>query len=352
MHDAAVFAAPASAKVIPRPPAFGNNGGVKKPRKWLRRLGIFFGLTLALLGWRSCSLPAAANHTRAAADLSKLPKLRVCWVEYAHKNEWGWLGSPGFSRTWTWKSTASGILIRHPQGDVLLDGGNSPNFDAELAALKFFPRNYLKMAAGGLRTTTKPTDALTKLGVEPAKLKWFIPSHAHLDHLGGVMDLPKDVPVMMSPDEMYMVRARKDEGGLSVVPAQAHAVVGRTAELPFADKPYETWDQSADLFGDGSVVFVKLPGHTPGSVGAFINLGPGRRLLHVGDVVDISEQITRRVGKSFVLMPTDGDRDKANESVAKVSQFHEVAPDVVIVPAHDRTAYEKFFGPEPGCVEK
>ena len=326
--------------------------GRKKPRKWLRRLGIFVAVTVAFLFWRGCALPPAPNHARAAADFSKLPRLKICWVEYARKNEWGWLGSPGFSRTWTWKSTASGILVRHPQGDVLLDGGNSPNFDAELAELKFLPRNYLKMAAGGLKTTTRPTDALTKLGVDPAKLKWFIPSHAHLDHLGGVMDLPKDVPVMMSPDEMYMVRARKDEGGLSVVPAQARAVVARTQPLPFADRAYETWDESADLFGDGSVVFVKLPGHTPGSMGTFVNLGPGRRLLHVGDVVDIGEQVERRVGKSFVLMPTDGDRDKANAAVAKVSQFHEAASDVVIIPAHDRTAYEKFFGPEPGCVEK
>jgi glyoxylase-like metal-dependent hydrolase (beta-lactamase superfamily II) len=325
---------------------------VKKGRKWLRRIGAFLALTLLFLLWRGCALPAAPAHARVAPDLSKLPKLQVCWVEYAQKDEWGWLASPGFSRTWKWKTTASGIVIRHPSGDVLLDGGNSPNFVAELAELHFLQRNYLKMAAGGLKTTTRPTEALTKIGVDPAKLKWFIPSHAHLDHLGGIIDLPPNVPVAMARDEYYTVRARKDEGGLSVVPAQARAILSRATPLELQDRPYETFDQSLDLFGDGSVVMVRLPGHTPGSIGMFVNLGPGRRLVHVGDVVDIAEQYERRVGKGAPLMPTDDDRTAANASVARLSQLHEMAPDVIIVPAHDRTAYEKFFGPQPGCVDK
>jgi len=157
---------------------------------------------------------------------------------------------------------------------------------------------------------------------------------------------------LLAQDEIWMVRARKTEGGTSVVPAQARAIESRMTPVPFADRPYETFDESADLFGDGSVVIVKLPGHTPGSIGTFVNLGPGRRLFHVGDVVDMAEQIERRVGKSIALMPTDGDRPAANASVSKLAQLHESAPDVIILPAHDRTAWEKFFGPEPGCVDK
>jgi glyoxylase-like metal-dependent hydrolase (beta-lactamase superfamily II) len=210
----------------------------------------------------------------------------------------------------------------------------------------------LKLAAGALKTTTRPTEALAKIGVDAAKLKWFIPSHAHLDHLGGILDLPANVPVAMVTDEYYTVRARKAEGGLSVVPAQARAVLPRVTQLEFQDRAYETFDQSVDLFGDGSVVIVKLPGHTPGSTGIFVNLAPGRRLVHVGDVVDIAEQYERRVGKSLPLSPTDDDRAAANASVARLAQLHEIAPDVTIVPAHDRTAYEKFFGAEPGCVDK
>lgn len=39
--------------------------------------------------------------------------------------------------------------------------------------------------------------------------------------------------------------------------------------------------RSFDLYGDGTVVLVPLPGHTPGSLSTFVNL-PGLRIFHVG----------------------------------------------------------------------
>ncbi len=43
------------------------------------------------------------------------------------------------------------------------------------------------------------------------------------------------------------------------------------------------FDESLDLFGDGRLVLVPLPGHTPGSVGLFVTLDSGRRLFFSGD---------------------------------------------------------------------
>ena len=39
-----------------------------------------------------------------------------------------------------------------------------------------------------------------------------------------------------------------------------------------------------DLFDDGSVVFVPLPGHTGGSNGMFVNLRSGKRFFFMGDL--------------------------------------------------------------------
>ena len=49
-------------------------------------------------------------------------------------------------------------------------------------------------------------------------------------------------------------------------------IAAHTQKFPLADaptlqfeaKPYETFDESADLYKDGSVVLVPLRGHTPG----------------------------------------------------------------------------------------
>jgi glyoxylase-like metal-dependent hydrolase (beta-lactamase superfamily II) len=121
--------------------------------------------------------------------------------------------------------------------------------------------------------------------------------------------------------------------------------------LQFDPQPYEVFDKSADLYRDGSVVVVPLGGHTPGSVGIFVNLAPTRRLFYVGDSVDDERGFEERVGKPLLLRDSDNDRVLANGIVSKLSQLHEMVGAVAIIPAHGRSAYKKFFPAGPlTCV--
>jgi N-acyl homoserine lactone hydrolase len=121
--------------------------------------------------------------------------------------------------------------------------------------------------------------------------------------------------------------------------------------LRFSPQPYETFDESADLYKDGSVVVVPLRGHTPGSAGIFVNLSPTRRLFYVGDAVDDERGFQERIGKSLILRDSDNDEALANEIVARLSDLHEKLPDLAIIPAHGRSAYKKLFPGGPlSCV--
>jgi glyoxylase-like metal-dependent hydrolase (beta-lactamase superfamily II) len=121
--------------------------------------------------------------------------------------------------------------------------------------------------------------------------------------------------------------------------------------LHFLPQPYEIFDESADLYGDGAVVVVPLRGHTPGSVGIFVNLSPRRRLFYVGDAVDDERGFQERVGKSLILQDSDTDAARANQIVARLSELHQKTPDLAIIPAHGRSAYKKFFPGGPlSCV--
>src|SRR5207302_10697949 len=59
------------------------------------------------------------------------------------------------------------------------------------------------------------------------------------------------------------------------VQAKGYVIAAHTQKFPpvaaptlrFEPAPYETFDESADLYKDGSVIVVPLRGHTPGSVG-------------------------------------------------------------------------------------
>ena len=121
--------------------------------------------------------------------------------------------------------------------------------------------------------------------------------------------------------------------------------------LQFEPKPYEIFDESADLYRDGSVVVVPLRGHTPGSVGIFVNLSPTRRFFYAGDSVDDERGFEERVGKPLLLRDSDNDPALANQVVSRLSQLHQMVPALAIIPAHGRSAYKKFFPAGPlTCV--
>jgi glyoxylase-like metal-dependent hydrolase (beta-lactamase superfamily II) len=157
------------------------------------------------------------------------------------------------------------------------------------------------------------------------------------------MDLPR-LPVLLTREELQFANdpAVQARGYVNAAHTQKFPPVDAPT-LKFEPKPYETFDESADLYGDGSVVVVPLRGHTPGSVGIFVNLDPHHRLFYVGDAVDDERGFQERVGKSLILRDSDTDPARANQVVAQLNQLHQMVPDLAIIPAHGRSAYLKFF---------
>ncbi|QSQ23374.1 MBL fold metallo-hydrolase [Pyxidicoccus parkwayensis] len=319
--------------------------------RWGRLLGTLLGVALLVgtVKLFTAELPPAPPHARAVPELKAVPPMEVCWLELSRSDVWGQLGTAGLTHTGTWKNTASALLVRHPLGDVLIDAGYSPNVREEVKHRPPIARFFNETALNGTRDWSTLTAAFQKVGASPEGLKWFIPSHAHLDHLGGMVEL-RQVPVLLPQEELSLIqswRTRKE-----VFPEHAQALEGRMTAMTFEPKPYENFDERFDVFGDGALVVTRIPGHTPGSIATFVNLSPERRLVHVGDTVNLAESVERRLPKSTVLQFfTDTDSDAAKEQVARLSQLHEMAPELRFLPAHDRDAWEKFFGSPWSCVK-
>ena len=316
-------------------------------RVWLQRavillvlLAILLGVGAYILYFHRDTLAAAPPHARVAPTITPLKGLSACWVE---------TGSTFTS--FPFAMTAGSILVKHPSGDLLIDTGNSSHFDDEIAGDPFLLRLKLKNLAGQLDPEVSLPELLRLVGSDPAKIKWVILSHTHLDHAGGLMDLPA-VPVLLTREELQYAFDPTAQAKGFVIPVHTRKFPSPDAPtLKFDAKPYETFDESTDLHGDGSVVVVPLRGHTPGSVGIFVNLDPHRRLFYVGDAVDEERGFQDRVDKPLMLRDTDNDPARANEIVAKLNQLHQMVPELAIIPAHGRSAYLKFFpGGQITCV--
>lgn len=299
--------------------------------------------------------PAPA-HPRVSP--MKTPRAtEVCWLETAGTDAPGAVAVSGLNETETWHATASALLVKHPDGFVVVDTGAPPDLERDLRESDSLSAFLIRDNSGLMERRGTLPDELAKAGVNPhdPKLR-IVLSHAHPDHMGGLAALA-DVPVLLPASEVAFVQAEVKNGGSAhALPPQVRTLRGRTVTFSFDDGPYETFDRSKDLFGDGSVVLVPLPGHTPGSVGTFVNLSSGRRIFHIGDVALVEESIDRSVTKGVLLsLITDVDRDETADTVALVAQLHAAAPDVVILPAHDRDQWAKAVAPRapkspPVCV--
>ncbi|HVY46644.1 MAG TPA: MBL fold metallo-hydrolase [Minicystis sp.] len=307
-------------------------------------------LAFAAAALAACSptLPAAPPHAFVAPAVDG-PPLDVCWLEYARDSQPGSYGLAGSSDATTWQVTFSGLLVRHPKGHVLIDVGPSTHFGDEIATSGFFARVLQRFVQGaGARVATAP-EALRSVGEDAARLRGIVLTHVHADHAGGVMDLPK-VPVLLSADELAFAEREKDQGGFDVVLAEEREIAKRAEPIRFAARPYENFDRSFDLFGDGAVVLVPLAGHTPGSLGVFVTRSPRERFFLVGDATNLEEAIEKRRGKSVVIGFTDHDGAEADRVVAKLTQLHALDPGLVFVPAHDRTAWARAFAAPGRCL--
>ncbi len=316
-------------------------------RQWTTRVAVTLLSLLAVLNaalyvlyFRRIPVPAIPPHARVTPSVSSLPGLAACWIETGKTFE-----------SFSFGSTAGSVLVKHPAGDVLIDSGSSTHFNEEIRGYPFMIWLKLRLLAGQLTPEISLQELLRLAGEDPAQIRWAILSHVHLDHAGGLMDLPP-MTVLLTAEELQFAAD-------PAIQAKGYVIAAHTKRFPPPNKPtlhflpqrYEIFDESADLYGDGSVVVVPLRGHTPGSVGIFVNLAPRRRLFYVGDAVDDERGFLERVGKSLILQDSDTDAARANQIVARLSELHQKRPDLAIIPAHGRSAYRKFFPGGPlSCV--
>jgi glyoxylase-like metal-dependent hydrolase (beta-lactamase superfamily II) len=179
-------------------------------------------------------------------------------------------------------------------------------------------------------------EALKKAGA-PAP-DFVVLTHGHWDHTSGLKEL--DHPrVVMGPGELEFMRSFKKDA--PPVAMADHLDGARPEAVVFDGPAYEEFPASKDWFGDGSVVLVPLPGHTPGSMGVFLNRVRGRRVLFIGDAGWISDAVeapSHKLGPFSEL--TDWDRARLSDTLWRLHHLRKRDPSVLIVPAHDLAAME------------
>ena len=170
-------------------------------------------------------------------------------------------------------------LVDHPGGRCLFDAGQC----AAAAEPGYFPawHPFLRLARFELDGSDEVAAQLERAGVAPESVGHVVLSHLHTDHVGGLKAF-RTAEILVGEREWRRFRGvgGRLRGYLPGYWPEGLRV--RTVTLDGA--PVGPFAGSYDLLGDGRLVIVPTPGHTPGHVGMIVR-GATRTWLLAGDLV-------------------------------------------------------------------
>jgi N-acyl homoserine lactone hydrolase len=151
-------------------------------------------------------------------------------------------------------------LIKHGDDYLLWDTGHS-------------------MTAPNVAPKVSIVDQLGKLDVKPEQITFVGISHYHADHTGQVASFPK-ATLLIGKGDWDAITAPKPAAGVNFAPFEGWIKGDNKVEPQPVDK---------DVFGDGSVIMLYTPGHTPGHHSLLVKLPQTGNVLISGDAVHFRE---------------------------------------------------------------
>jgi glyoxylase-like metal-dependent hydrolase (beta-lactamase superfamily II) len=232
------------------------------------------------------------------------------------------------------------VLIERDNGLVLFDTGIGTRIEEEMRPPIYWGNLFFHRCV--MRTRFNPQhDALIhqlqRLGFKPADVKNVIISHLHWDHAGGMRDFPHA--------HFFIGRREWDfASNLSGIPLFKNAFIkeqfcGADLDIELIEtdprKPFKNFPASYDLFGDGSMVLIDMPGHSTGLMGLYVTMPSGRRFLFSADTFYFQEGLEQRMPKSKLMQSLVSEGPEAGASIDRIYELMKSDPQLEIVGSHD-----------------
>lgn len=186
---------------------------------------------------------------------------------------------PDADRSETIEMPVTCVLLRHPQGNVLFDTGCHPsvpeNPEARWGGL-------VKLMVPIMQSGDNVVNSLSCIGLKPDDIDMVVCSHLHPDHC-GCNEFFKRATFAIHAKELEAARAPD---------AEKSGYLAAEWEQPM---PIDQIADERDLFGDGCIVLLPMPGHTAGTMAALVTLERSGKFFLASDTVAIRATLDRDI---------------------------------------------------------
>lgn len=201
---------------------------------------------------------------------------------------------PGVRR---WLSDSC-YLVVHPAGTLVWDTGLPDRLAGD-------PEGFTVPDVAVFHVESTLEAQLVAAGHPAAEIDFLALSHFHPDHVGNVGLFSGATLLVQDDDHAAAFGGAPGDHGFD--PA-TYAVL--------AERPTTLLHGDHDVFGDGTVVIKRLPGHTPGSQSLLVRLPSTGPVLISGDLVHSVDNWRRRVVPSL-----NSDADETVRSLAAAERL-------------------------------
>jgi N-acyl homoserine lactone hydrolase len=188
-------------------------------------------------------------------------------------------------------------LIVHPRGTLM--------FDAGAVADSHFKSDGSAVVEGIVSATKPLLPQLAGAGYSPRDVTYFALSHFHSDHTANANEFANATWIVQKAERDFMF-ADSPQG---IIQPASYAAL-RDATTKVLD------NEDLDVFGDGSVVVMATPGHTPGHQVVAVKLANRGTVLLGGDLYHYPEERTTGRTPTFEF-----NAEQSKVSRARVEQY-------------------------------
>lgn len=225
-------------------------------------------------------------------------------------------------------------------GHILYDTGYSREFYEQT---KSFPNIiYAKVTPVFVREEDTAVYKLKQQGIKAEDVRYIIISHFHADHIAALKDFPNARFIYFSHgfskfDGLGKYKRLLNGYLKGLIPDdflhRSIAVEKKPTTLSVSKTLNTVFEVQYDIFGDGSLLAIELPGHARGQLGLYFTQ-ENKEFFLVADSCWLTKAYEDNIRPSLFSYFLTDNAKTYNKTLSKIHEIYKKDKEIIIVPSH------------------